>query len=82
MKASGVESDSKDLDTFFARIDGKTVPELVAAGKEKHISMPCGGGGGGGAVAAVADDKPKEEEKREEAEDVDMGGLFGDDDDY
>jgi large subunit ribosomal protein LP1 len=32
----------------------------------------------GGAAAAEA---PKEE-KKEEAEDVDMGGLFGDEDDY
>ena len=44
----------------------------------------AGGGGGGGAAAgpgAVEEEAPKEEEKKEEAEDVDMGGLFGDDDD-
>lgn len=83
MKASGVESDSKTLDIFFARIEGQTVTDLVKAGKEKHISMPCGGGGGGAAASAgPAAEAPKEEEKKEEAEDVDMGGLFGDDDDY
>ena len=83
MKASGVESDSKTLDIFFARIEGKTVSELVKEGKEKHISMPCGGGGGGAAAAggAAATAAPVEEEKKEEVEDVDMGGLFGDDDD-
>ena len=47
----------------------------------------CSAGGGGGAtpagdatVAVVAAEEP--EVKKEEPEDVDMGGLFGDDDDY
>ena len=35
----------------------------------------------GPAAGAAAEEAPKEE-KKEEAEDVDMGGLFGDDDDY
>ena len=34
----------------------------------------------GGAGAAAAEEK--KEEKKDEEEDVDMGGLFGDDDDY
>lgn len=42
------------------------------------------GGGGGGAAVAAADEGAAaiEEEKKEEVEDVDMGGLFGDDDEY
>jgi len=39
-------------------------------------SAPAAGGGGGAAKAAA-----KEEVKEDEPEDVDMGGLFGDDDD-
>ena len=82
MKASGVESDSKTLDIFFARIEGQTVTDLVAAGKEKHISMPCGGGGGGAAASAgPAKAAAVEEEKKEEETDVGAGNLFGDDDD-
>ena len=34
-----------------------------------------------GPAAAVADE-PEEKKKEDEPEDVDMGGLFGDDDDY
>jgi large subunit ribosomal protein LP0 len=42
-------------------------------------SAPASGPVAGGATVAA----PKEEEKpKEEPEDVDMGGLFGDDDDY
>merc|ERR1712170_225482 len=43
------------------------------------------GGSGGAAAAGPAaggDDAPKEEEKKEEEADVDMGGLFGEEDDY
>jgi len=83
MKAAGVESDSKTLDLFFARIEGKSVTELVAAGSKKQISLPSGGGGGAPAKgAADAGAAAIEEEKKEEVEDVDMGGLFGDDDEY
>ena len=85
MKSAGVAADKDALKAFFKVMDGKKVTELVEAGEKKKISMPCGGGGGGGAVAAAggaAAEAPKAEEKKEEPEDVDMGGLFGDDDDY
>ena len=85
MKAAGVESDSASLDAFFTVIEGKTLPELVAAGSKKHISLPSGGGGGARVAAAggaAAPAEEKKEEKKEEVEEVDMGGLFGDDEDY
>ena len=40
------------------------------------MAAPGAAAGGGEAAAEV------KEEKKEEPEDVDMGGLFGDDDDY
>ena len=45
---------------------------------------PAAGGAAdaGGAAEAPADEPKKKEEKVEEATDVNMGGLFGDDDDY
>ena len=86
MKECGVTVDKEALTTFFAQIEGKSIPDLVKAGDKKLASMPAVGGGGavaaapaGGAAAAEA----PAEEKKEEVEDVDMGGLFGaDDDDY
>jgi len=46
---------------------------------EAAKNAPASGGGAGGAskAAAVEEEKPKEDEP----EDVDMGGLFGDDED-
>ena len=85
MKAAGVTVDKESLDAFFKVMDGKDIPTLVRDGEKKKVSMPCGGGGGaapaGGAGPAAAAAE-KKEEKKEEPEDVDMGGLFGDDDDY
>merc|ERR1712127_675577 len=46
-----------------------------------NVAQAGGGGGGAAGPAAEADEAPKEEEKKEEVEDVDMGGLFGDDED-
>merc|ERR1712100_177423 len=82
MKTAGVAVDKESLDAFFKIMDGKDVPTLVRDGEKKKVSMPCGGGGGGAVVAAAggaAAAAPKEEEKKDEPEDVDMGGLFGDD---
>mgnify|MGYP002631363956 CR=1 FL=1 len=86
MKDAGVSVDKASLDQFFKCIDGKTIPELVKEGKKKQVSMPSGGGArapaaAGGAAGGAAAAAPKEE-KKEEVEDVDMGGLFGDEDDY
>jgi len=54
-------------------------PQLAAI---KAAAAAAPAAGGGGAAAAKADDAPKEEEKEEEEEDVDMAGMFGDEDDY
>ena len=56
-----------------AQVD-KILSEVVAAAPAGAVAA------GGGAAAPVEEEK--KEEKKEEAEDVDMGGLFGDDDEY
>lgn len=68
--SGGVDADSERVATFLKEIEGKSVDELLEAGREKLASMPAagaapaaGGGGGGGGGAA---DAPKEEEKKEE----------------
>ena len=88
LKASGVEADSESLDIMMSKLEGKSIPQLIAEGSKQLASMPSGGGGGGGAAAATpaaGGDAPKEEAPVEEEpeEDVDMGDLFGGgDDDY
>ena len=67
---------------MISKFEGKKFDELVKGGLAKLATMgsaaPSGAAPAGakaGAVAAV-------EEKKEEVEDVDMGGLFGGDDEY
>merc|ERR1719313_723657 len=73
LKASGVSADSDKIEAMIKALEGKKFNDAVTEGLEKMGKM------GGGAPAAAA---PVEEEKKDEPEDVDMGGLFGDDDDY
>ena len=81
LKDSGVKADSDKIEKMIAAFGDKPFNELVAGGLAKMATMGSGPAAGAG-PAAVADAAPVEEEKKEEAEDVDMGGLFGDDDDY
>ena len=82
MKAAGISVDKESLKAFFKAMDGKDVVQLVKDGEKKLVKMPRGGGGGAAASAGPAAAVEVKEEKKEEAEDVDMGGLFGDEDDY
>ena len=62
-------------------MEGKKYHETVEAGLKKISAMGAAAGPAtGGATAAAS---APADEKKEEEEDVDMGGLFGDDgDDY
>lgn len=84
VKASGAEPDSDKAAALVEALKGKAFHELVAEGTKTLGSMGTGaaaGGAaaGGAAAAAPAEEAPKEEEPEE---DVDMGDLFGGDDDY
>jgi len=82
MKAAGITVEKSELEVFFKALGEKGAHELIKDGKAKLIVMPCGGGGGGGPAAAAGPSAAEPtEEKKEEVETVDMGGLFGDDDD-
>ena len=83
VKDAGVEADKEKIEALVAAMEGKEFHELVATGIAKLGSMgtaaaaPAGGAAAGDAKA----EEPKKEESEEE--DVDMGGIFGgDDDDY
>jgi len=83
MKAAGVSVEKSELEVFFKALDGRALPGLIAEGAKKTISMPSGGGGAAaGGAKAGAVEAPKEDKKEEVVEEVDMGGLFGDDDEY
>ena len=85
MKKAGVTVEKNELDAFFKALEGRDVVEATKKGETMLVSMPAGGGGAAPAKAAAAPKEAaaaKEEPKKEEEEEVDMGGLFGDDDEY
>ncbi|XP_017771555.1 PREDICTED: 60S acidic ribosomal protein P2 [Nicrophorus vespilloides] len=85
LSSVGIEADGEKLKKVISELNGKTIDELIAQGREKLSSMPVGGAAVAAAPAAagapVAEEKKesKKEEKKEESdeEDDDMGfGLF------
>ena len=79
LKAAGVNADSTKIEAMIAAFDGKNFHELVAGGLTKMASMGSGAAAPAGGAAAGA--APVKEAEKEEVEEVDMGGLFGDDED-
>jgi large subunit ribosomal protein LP2 len=78
--AVGCEIDNEKMELLLSQLSDKDITELIAAGREKFASVPCGGGGvavaaaapaagAGGAPAAEAKKEEKVEEK-EESDDV------------
>eukprot|EP00928_Gymnodinium_smaydae_P048336 TRINITY_DN322_c0_g2_i1.p3 TRINITY_DN322_c0_g2~~TRINITY_DN322_c0_g2_i1.p3 ORF type:complete len:114 (-),score=60.33 TRINITY_DN322_c0_g2_i1:76-417(-) len=77
--------DEEVAEKLVSELSGKTIHEVVAAGKEKLKGFGGGGGGGGGAAAAgggggaaaaPAKEEKKVVEEEEEEEDMDFD-LFG-----
>ena len=80
LKDAGAKPDSDKVASMIKAFEGKDFNELVKSGLSKMASM---GSGPASAAAGPAAAAAPMEEKKEEVEDVDMGGLFGgDDDDY
>lgn len=80
IKASGNEVEPFWPMLFAKALKGQDVGALLA-----NVGTAAAGAGPAVAVDAGATDAPaekEEEKKKDEPEDVDMGGLFGDDDDY
>ncbi|XP_073830094.1 ribosomal protein LP2 [Musca autumnalis] len=86
LSSVGIEADGERLTKVVSELNGKSVEELIAAGREKLSSMPVGGGvaaaaapAAGAADAGGKKEEAKKEEKKEESEseDDDMGfALF------
>merc|ERR1711939_679245 len=91
LESVGAEIDDGKINTVIDSLKGKNLHEVIGAGLGKVGSLSFGGGGGGGSSTAAKtseapkeakkEEKKKEEEPEEEA-DQNMGGLFGDDDDF
>ena len=77
IKASGNEVEPYWPMLFAKALKGADVGDLLS-----NIGSAAPAGAAAGPVAAGAAAAEVKEEKKEEVEDVDMGGLFGDEDEY
>ena len=77
IKASGNEVEPYWPLLFSRALASAKVDDLLS-----NVVAAAAGPAGPAAAGAAAVEEVKEEEKKEEVEEVDMGGLFGDDDDY
>lgn len=85
--AVGAEADDNRIELLLSEVKGKDITELIAAGREKLASVPCGGGvavaaaaapagGGGGDAAPAAEAKKEEKVEKEESEDDVSTGIL------
>lgn len=82
LKEAGCKSEADKVKALIEKVGGKAFHEHASAGLAKMATMGSGAPAAGGAGAAAAGPAKEEEKpKEEEPEDVDMGGLFGDDED-
>jgi|Transcript_19076 large subunit ribosomal protein LP2 len=80
VKDAGAEADKEKIAALVEALAGKPFNEIVAAGIAKLGSM--GTAAKPAAVAGAPATEAKKEEAPEPEEDVDIGGMFGDEDDY
>ncbi|XP_057438149.1 60S acidic ribosomal protein P2B-like [Lotus japonicus] len=88
LSSVGADADDEKLSFLLSEVKGKDLAEVIASGREKLSSVPCGGGvavavsaapggGGGGAAPAAAESKKEEKVEEKEESDDDMGfSLF------
>jgi len=76
LKEAGAKADSDKVAALVKALEGKAFNELVSEGTKKLGSMGTAAPAAAGGAPAKKVEAPKEEEPEE---DVDMGGLFGDD---
>ena len=81
LKEAGCKGDADKSKKLIEAMGGKAFNDVAAAGLTKMASMGTGAPAAGGAPTAAAAKVEEEKPKEDEPEDVDMGGLFGDDDD-
>ena len=79
VKDAGATPDKAQIEALVEAMKGKEFHELAAAGIAKLGSMGGSAAPAGGAASASAA-PAKKEEVVEVEEEVDMGGMFGDDD--
>merc|ERR1711976_785646 len=73
LSSVGVDADADSLKKVISELSGKSIDDVIAAGKEKLASVPSGGGAAAGGDAPAEEKKEEKKEESEEEEDDDIG---------
>jgi ribosomal protein L12E/L44/L45/RPP1/RPP2 len=79
LKANGIQADQEKLDLLVSKLSGKPLHELISSGLSKvttAAAAPAAAAGGAPAPSKSSEPEPPKEEKAA----VDIGNVFGDDD--
>jgi large subunit ribosomal protein LP2 len=79
---AGATADADQCTALCAALKGKAFHEICAEGKKSIGAAGPAAAAGAPAAGAAAKVEEKVEEVEEEEVDMDMGGMFGGDDDY
>lgn len=82
LKDAGVASDADKAKALAEALKGKKFHELVSEGTAALSKMGSGSGAAAPAGGAAKAEEKADEKVEEEEEDIDMGGMFGDEDEY
>ena len=82
LKDAGCTCDDEKVKALIEKAGEKEFHEHAEAGLKKMATMGGAPAAGGAAAASAGPAKAEEKAKEDEPEDVDMGGLFGDEEDY
>ena len=79
IKASGNEVEPYWPSLFAKALKGQNIEDLLSNIGSAPVAAAAPAGGAPAAASAAPAEKKKEEKPKEEEQEVDMGGLFGDD---
>merc|ERR1711934_721585 len=79
--SKGIKASGNEVEPYWPMLFAKALKTANISDLLTNVGS-AGAGPAAGPVAAAAEVVEEKKEEKEEVEDVDMGGLFGDDDDY
>eukprot|EP01080_Neovahlkampfia_damariscottae_P011982 gene11982-5383_t len=83
LKSVGASAEDDRVNALLGELSGKSLDEVLSAGKAKLATVPTGGSSAGASSGSASTEEKVEEKKEEKQEDESAGdvgfGLFGGD---
>jgi len=77
LKSVGASAEDDRVNALLGELSGKSLDEVLSAGKAKLATVPTGGSGGAVASSGASKTEEKKEEKKEEKQEDESAGDVG-----